>query len=178
MNISNIFETIANWAKNFISKVLPSSKEFLKLASGIVNFIKTVDTSHPEILNALVAVIPGTFDNYLLDKLRVYLPEIMVNLNLATDESNKTPDQIFADGVKVVQCMLPEYRAVALGSIWAILSNKLTDAGVSLTDLQKLQQAWFDEVGKVLVLVECPQGFKWNGTACVPNVGNPPVTNG
>jgi hypothetical protein len=152
MNISNIFESIAGWAKNFISKILPSSQKFLKLASGIVNFIKTADTSHPEILNALVAVIPGSFDNYLLDKLRAALPSIVVKMKLVSDEAGKTPDEIFADAVKLIQSMDSEYRATALGSIWIHLANILTDSGVSQSDLQKIQQAWYDEIGKVELL--------------------------
>jgi hypothetical protein len=148
MNIKNIINSIGDWAKHFIEKILPSSKEFLKLASGIVNFIKTTDANHPELLNAIVKLIPGTFDDYLVEKLRAHLPVIMVKLNYATDLSNKTADELFAQGVKVIQSMEPKYRALALGAVWAALSDILTDSGVSLKDLQKLQQTWYETIGK------------------------------
>lgn len=148
MNLKELFETFSAWAKNFINKILPSSRDFLKLASGIVNFIKNVDADHPEILNALVAVIPGNFDNYLLDKLRASLPSIVVKMKLVLDEAGKTPDEIFAASVKLIQSMEKEYMATTLGALWIHISNVLTDNGVSLKDLQKLQQVWYDEIGK------------------------------
>jgi len=149
MNLKNIISDISNWASNFIGKILPSSRDFLNLASTIVNFVKNFDGEHPKILDTLVSIIPGKLDDHLLEKLRNALPNIVVKMKLAQDEANKTPDEIFTDAVKLIQSMEPEYRAVALGGLWVHISNVLTDNGVSLKDLQKLQQVWYDQVGKV-----------------------------
>src|SRR6185312_15439637 len=118
MNIKNIIESIGTWASNFIGKILPSSKDFLKLASTIVNFIKTADTDRPELLNAVVDIIPGNWDNYLLDKLRAQLPSIVVKMKLVQDEANKSPEEIFADAIRLIQSMEKEYAATTLGALW------------------------------------------------------------
>lgn len=166
MNISNIIDSVGTWVKNFINKILPSSKKFLELASTIVNFIKTTDANNPELLDALVAIIPGTWDDYLLQKLRAHLPTIVTKMKLVTDEADKTPDAIFADAVKLIQSMEKEYAATTLGALWIHISNVLTDNGVSLKDLQKIQQAWYDEIGKDSIPT-CPSGYTWDGTKCV-----------
>lgn len=156
MNIKNIIESIGNWAKNFIGKILPSSKKFLALASGIVNFIKTTDANHPEVLNTITAIIPGDFDNFIVQKIRAALPNIVIKMKLATDFVNKNEDEIFGQAVKVIQSMEKEYAATTLGALWIHLSNVLTDNGVSLKDLQKLQQGWYDEIGKGQVIERGP----------------------
>ncbi|MDB5032246.1 hypothetical protein [Mucilaginibacter sp.] len=150
MSLKTVVQSISSWATNFISKILPDSKKLIDIASYIVNGFKTIDAAHPEILNTLVALIPGTVDDLILADVRAALPKVLVDLKIVQDEVNKTPDQIVADGVAIVNSS--PVKSVLLGSIWTALSNELTKDGVSITDLQKLQQTFYEEIGKNLIV--------------------------
>lgn len=148
MSLKSIVQSITSWAENFISKILPDSKKLIDITSYIVNGFKTIDAAHPEILNALVALIPGTLDDSILADIRAALPKVLVDLKIVQDEVGKTPDQIVADAVAIVNSS--PVKAVLLGSIWTALANELTKNGVSVSDLQKLQQTFYEEVGSKL----------------------------
>lgn len=148
MSLKTIVASITSWAENFISKILPDSKKLIDIASYIVNGFKTIDAEHPEILNTLVALIPGTVDDLILADVRAALPKVLIDLKIVQDEVNKTPDQIVSDAVAIVNSS--PVKAVLLGSIWTALSNELTKDGVSIADLQKLQQTFYEEIGKTL----------------------------
>lgn len=148
MSLKSIEQSLATWASNFISKILPDSKKLIDIASYVVNAFKTIDSAHPEILNTIVALIPGTVDDVILADIRAAVPKVLVDLKIVQDEENKTPDQIVADGVAIVNAS--PLKPILLGSIWTALSNELTKNGVSIPDLQKLQQTFYEEVGKTL----------------------------
>lgn len=144
MSLQSIIHAALDAVKNFISHILPSSRKVLDAVTTIVNNVKTFDDAHPEVANTITAFIPGTIDDAIVAKAREYLPQVLVNLFLASAEIGKTPDEIVADGIKALNSLAPEYKATFLGSIWIHLSNLLTDDGVALSDLQKIQQTYYE----------------------------------
>lgn len=175
MSLKSIFQSIASWAENFISHILPSSKKLTDIASAVVNAFKNFDNKNPEVLNTIVALIPGTVDDAILAEVRKALPKVVADLKIVQDIESKTPDQIVAEAISIVNAS--PYKALLLGSIWSALSNELTKNGISIADLQKLQQTYYEEVGSKITPLDinpCPQGQKWSDALqkCVddPNV--------
>lgn len=150
MSLKTIADSITAWAVNFISKILPDSRKAIDIASYIVNGFKSIDSAHPEILNTLVALIPGTVDDAILAQVRMVLPKVLVDLKIVQDEESKTLDQIVSDAVVIVNSS--PVKSILLGSVWTALSNELTKDGVSIADLQKLQQTFYEEIGSNLTV--------------------------
>ena len=150
MSLKSILKSVTTWAENIIANILPTTKHLTDAASYVVNAFKTIDTAHPEFLNALVALIPSSVPATILAEIRQYLPEVVIELNLAKAEEAKTPSQIVADAAAVINAS-PQ-KALLLGTVWNALAGKLTKGGLSVSDLQKLQQVYYEEVGSKLTL--------------------------
>lgn len=143
MSIESILEATISSIKNFIEKILPSSKKLLDLALIIVNGIKTfADSSVTDIITVL---IPGDVDDHIKELIRKKLPAIMIDLKLASSEANKVPEEIVKDGIASVQSMSVNVKSVTLQSIWQLLSNEITQSGINLTNLQKIGQTYYEQ---------------------------------
>lgn len=163
MNIKELLNGITNWATNFIKGLLKSSKDYLVAASAIVNAIKEADAKNPQILDFIVSVIPSNVDDYLLAKLREKLPLIIVGMGYA-----EKVETALEEGIAKIQSLEPEYKATAFAALWIHIANILTDNGVSLKDLQKLQQTFYEIVGSKVVVTT--QG---DPVCIAPKVWNP-----
>ncbi len=145
----NIFKQIASWVDNFLTHILPSSKKLIDVATHAINAFKSFDAGHPEVLNMIVAAIPGIFDDAILAAVRRCVPEVLTDLKIVQDVVGKTDEQITAEGVDIVNDS--PLKSVLLGSMWTALSNKLTQNGVSISDLQKVQQFNYEATADKIV---------------------------
>ena len=146
MNIEQLISDGLDAAKRFIKWLLPSSKHLLDIALSVVNGIKLFDDKNPEIANFLTSIIPGNTDDVIVAKIRSYLPGLLIRLKWADNEAGKTPDQIVADGAAFINSLPESERSVQLQAIWQLISNVLTDDGVSISDLQRIGQTYYDAV--------------------------------
>jgi hypothetical protein len=143
MNIDQLISDGLDAAKRFIKWLLPSSKHILDIALSIVNGMKSFDDSHPEVVNFVTSLIPGNTDDAIVAKIREYLPAVLVRLRWADTEAAKDDDELVADASKFINSLPVGERSVALQVIWQLISNRLTDDGVSISDLQKIGQVYY-----------------------------------
>lgn len=144
MSLKSILEDALDAAKKFIAWILPSSKKILDIALAVVNGIKQFDDAHPDVVNFITSIIPGTADDAIVAKIRQYLPDVLVRLKWADFEAGKTPDEIVADGAKFIQSLPKPEQAGAYQLLWQLLSNATTDDGVAMNQLQKIGQIYFE----------------------------------
>lgn len=144
MKIEKLISDAFDAAKRFINWILPSSKNLLDVALIVVNAMKEFDDNMPAIMDTVVALIPGTVDDVILAKTRQYLPELLVRLKWATNEANKTADEIVADAARYIKTLPKSEQAMAWQAIWQLLSNHLTDDAVVMPDLQKISQVYYE----------------------------------
>jgi len=144
MNLISIIEDGLDAAKRFIKWLLPSSKHLLDVSLAIVNGIKNYDDKNPEVADFITKIIPGNIDDLIVAKARQYLPAVIIRWRWADNEAGKTPDQIVADGAAYIKTLPVAEQAIQLQGLWQGLSNELTQDGVSITDLQRIGQVYYD----------------------------------
>lgn len=142
MSVKTLLYNIINEITHFIEKLLPSTKHLLDHAIDVVTLInKFVQSAGADVLTA---IIPTKADDWLKDKLRIVLPEVMIDLRLVIDHINKTPDEIVLEGIQAIQSMSHNAKSVTLQSLFQLIGNALTDDAVRLSDLQKIGQALYE----------------------------------
>ena len=108
----------------------------------ITNKIKDFDTAHPEAADLITAIIPGTWDDKLVARLRAALPKIMIDLKLAENVLGKDDVTILLEGIKALQSIAGPSRTVFLNSLSVLIADVAADGEIDLDDLIYLQQ-WF-----------------------------------
>lgn len=142
MSLKHLLNTVLEEMSDFIQHILPSTKHLLDAAIHIVNVLNKIVVS--EASELLTMIIPGDLDNKIRAKLIDRLPQILVGLKLAKDELDKSPDEIILEGIKTIQSMEPDIKAVTLQSIFQLVGNTITDDSVKLSDLQKIGQSFYE----------------------------------
>ena len=143
MNIKALEKAALADAESFIHSILPDTKQVLNIALEVVGGIKTI-TSLPG-ADIVAALVPDNIGTQVLDKVRQYLPIVFSDLQIADGEAGKTADQVLTDGITKVQSLVPKAKSVTLQSIWQLLTGYLTHDAISLADLQKIGQAWYEK---------------------------------
>ena len=143
MNIKASEKAALADVESFIHTIFPDTKQVLDVALKVVGGIKTI-TALPE-ADIVAALVPDNIGTQVLDKVRQYLPIVFADLQIADGEAGKTADQILTDGITKVQSLVPKAKSVTLQSIWQLLTNYLTNDAISLADLQKIGQAWYEK---------------------------------
>ena len=143
MNIKALEKAAMADIESFIQKILPDTKQILDVALEVVGGIKTI-TALPE-ADIIAALVPANIGTQVLAKVRQYLPAVLTDLQLADNEAGKSEDQIVKDGIAKVQSLVPKAKSVTLQGIWQLLTAYLTNDAISLSDLQKIGQTWYEK---------------------------------
>lgn len=100
-----ILESIWNSIKNFLSNLTHAVHDYASIANNIVNALKTLEQSQVGqfIETTLETLIPASTG--LVNAFKLELPNIFKILELVTDETSKTSEQIVADGVAALQAL-------------------------------------------------------------------------
>lgn len=147
MSFKSFLQNAIKSITDFISKILPTSKHLLDIALVVVNGIKLFTDSG--VADIAAQLVGGNAGEAILTKVRQVLPTIFTDLKLADAEAGKTGDEVLKDGITAIQSMPTKAQSTTLQSVWQLLSDALTEDGVTLSDLQKIGQSFYEE-SKVL----------------------------
>ncbi len=152
MNIKSLEKAAMADVESFIHTILPDTKQILDVALEVVGAIKTI-TALPE-ADIAAALVPENIGTQILAKIRQYLPAVLTDLKLADTEAGKSEDEVLKDGITKVQSLVPKAKSVTLQSIWQLVTDYLTNDAISLTDLQKIGQAYYEKSAVVKTQVK------------------------
>jgi len=142
MSIKTFFEEAAAKIASFIAHILPSSKHLLDIALVVVNNLKDfVDSPAADVVTA---IIPGTLDDQIKDFLRAKLPVVLTDLKLVDAAAGLSEADILKTGAAVIQSMPDKAKSVTLQGIWQLLSDEITQEAITLPDLQKIGQTYYE----------------------------------
>lgn len=109
--LNKLFQQIAK----FFQGLKPELQKAIHYGVIVVDAIKTFDTKSPMVADILTAIIPGTWDDALKEKMREYLPKIAVELRLVDATLGLTdPQEIMASAVAFIQQLDGDYKSAAL----------------------------------------------------------------
>lgn len=99
--LANIWEHI----KDLFHKIEPKAKDAIAIGVKVVDNIKAAFDSG--IIDTIESVIPGDLDDKIIEKIRVALPKIVTELQLASNCINET------DPAKILQCAIDTLKGLA-----------------------------------------------------------------
>jgi len=112
--------------------------------------VKVMDLIKQAIENPLTAkvveFIPGDVDDKLLEKLKVLVPQVAVQVASVNTllQAKGTPEEIVAQYVKYIQTVAPSLRPQQYQSIVGHLIANLSDGKISFAEGMKLGQETYD----------------------------------
>jgi hypothetical protein len=148
MRILNFFKRLWSVANQFLQEAFEKGKVFAPLAISFTDQIKFY-VEHP-IMDVVVDLIPGEWDNKALDKLRKVNKEVAEKLltiaGVVVESENV--NQLYAELVKCIQDLKPELRANFYILLSAELNKALSDGKLTIAESIIATQAAFYESRK------------------------------
>lgn len=142
MSLKSFLKSIGNFFAGLFKGLKAKAKLAVAIGVELTNAIKKFDVDHPEAADLVTAIIPGTWDDALVAKLRAALPKIMIDLKLAEEVLGKDDVTVLLEGIKAVQSIAGPARTTFLNSLSILIANVTADGEIDLDDLIYLQQ-WF-----------------------------------
>jgi uncharacterized protein YjaG (DUF416 family) len=105
MSLKSFLQNIWEHIKDLFHKIEPKAKDAIAIGVKVVDNIKLAFDSG--IIDTLEKVIPGDIDDKIIEKIRAALPQIVTELQLASNCANET------DPVKIVQCAIDTLKGLA-----------------------------------------------------------------
>lgn len=133
--------------KNLFHKLSDIEKQAVEVGVNIVNAFKNIDTAHPEILDIITALIPGTFDDMIKEKLRAELPKILEGLQLAKScEGLTDPTAIVQCALKSLQTISPEFQKDFWDALAVHISIVVADGKLDWSDGKYIIKYYYDHL--------------------------------
>lgn len=138
---------------SFLSKLFRNLKglieKWVRPAVTVVAAIKKAVES--PVTPVITAIIPGTWDDMLVQKLRLHLPRILKILKISEECIKlEAADEIILCAIKKLKEYEPEARAANYHNIAAMLSVALADRKISWREAVHLSEEIYQETKQPL----------------------------
>ncbi len=143
MSVKTFLQKIYNSIKRFFTGLMPELKKAIHIGVTVTEAIKKFDTNSPIAADILTALIPGTVDDFIKNKIREQLPKIVVQLRLVDETLGLTdPADIMRQAVKVIQQLDGDYSNAFLHDLSIIVAQVAADGKLNWGDAVYLLQ-WY-----------------------------------
>ena len=143
MSLKTFLHKIADFFSNIFHSMVPELQKAIAVGVEITDAVKNFDAANPEVADILTAIIPGTLDDTIKQKLREELPKIAIELRLIGATVNVTdPNEIMLNAVKVIQQMSGDYKSAFLHDFSILAAQVAADGKLTWSDAVYLLE-WF-----------------------------------
>lgn len=129
---------IFTWIKSLFKNIRVTAELYVKPSIQIVDALKNAVNS--PVIPIVTALIPGTLDDYIINKLSKVLPKVIKALHIAECSSNQDPHQLMLCIIENVKKYEPIERAVTYHSFAALLSVYLSDGKITWSEAVHLTE--------------------------------------
>jgi hypothetical protein len=131
--------------KNLFTGLEVKSKVWVHVAVDVVQALKAImDTPVPDVLTA---IIPGNIDDKAKDKIREWIPKILLQLNMieAIADMTNVNDQLNAILAKM-KLSSDEAKNIVWHGLASLIIEKLSDGKFSWADAIAVSQYYYDHI--------------------------------
>ena len=152
MSLKSVFKKVWGSIKEAFNKLPAKSKTALLIAVTIVDNMKKFVES--PVADVMTALIPGTADDVVKERLRLWLPKIFIEMKLAEQCAGLTdPNEIVACGVKTLQQIGGDWISDSAkknfyNSLAVLIGEVASDGKLTWDDLQWITKWYNDNVKK------------------------------
>lgn len=133
MSLRSFIAGIIDKISDFFRGLVPELKEAVKVGVTVVDKLKAITDS--QAADILTAIIPGTWDDQLKDKLRAELPKILSNMRLVQECADETdPEKIVACAVRTLQQLEGDFKSAFLHNLAILIAQVAADGKLSWSD--------------------------------------------
>ncbi|MES2620178.1 MAG: hypothetical protein V4615_04930 [Bacteroidota bacterium] len=148
MSLKSFFKRVLASIKKAFESLAPEFKQAVHIGVLVVdNMKKFVESPAADVITAL---IPGTVDDLVKERLRQFLPKIMIEMKLAEQCAGLTdPNEIVACAVKTLQQIGDDWIANSAkknfyNSIAVLIGEVASDGKLTWDDMQWITK-WFND---------------------------------
>lgn len=141
--MKKILKKIVDFITRLFTGISPILQKAVSIGATIAENVKNFDTANPIVADLITQLIPGTVDDKIKQKLREYLPKVVIQLRLVEAAKGlKDPDEIMLAAVKVIQQMDGDYKSAFLHNLSIIAAQVASDGKLSWSDAVYLLE-WY-----------------------------------
>lgn len=141
--MKKILKKIVDFITRLFTGISPILQKAVSIGATIAENVKNFDTANPIVADLITQLIPGTVDDKIKQKLREYLPKVVIQLRLVEAAKGlKDPDEIMLAAVKVIQQMDGDYKSAFLHNLSIIAAQVAADGKLSWGDAVYLLE-WY-----------------------------------
>lgn len=143
MSLKTFINKIAKFFAGIFKSLAKELQKGIEIGVQITEGLKNFDTANPMAADILTAIIPGTLDDKIKDKLREALPKIVIELRLVKATEGLTdPNEIMLAAVKVIKQLDGDYQSAFLHDFSILAAQVAADGKLSWSDAVYLLE-WF-----------------------------------
>lgn len=148
----SIFKKIWSGIKKIFEGLKKEFKDAIHIGVIIVDKMKTFVESGTA--DVLTAIIPGTLDDKIKDRLREYLPKILIEMKLAESCTGLSdPNEIVACAIKTLQQINGDWVSESAkknfyDSLAVLIAQVASDGKLSWDDAKTIIKWYYDHVQK------------------------------
>lgn len=152
MSLKNFLRNILNAIGHLFQGLLPELKNAVHIGVTITNAIKEFDLTHPDVADIITAIIPGELDNKIKDKIRGWLPKIVVELRLVEAGLGLTdPNEIMKQAIIVLQGLpgATDAKKNFLNGLSILVAQVTADGKLDWNDAAYILKWYYDHQASV-----------------------------
>jgi hypothetical protein len=143
MSLGKFIAHIWDAIKHLFDGLPAEFKTAIHIGVTVVNNMKTA-LDNP-VTDILTAIIPGTLDDVIVQKLREALPEILLNLKLAENCTGLTDiSQIVECAIRNLQSIEGDFKSAFLHDLSILIAQVAADGKLSWSDGVYILQWYYD----------------------------------
>jgi hypothetical protein len=142
--IKDFLSNVWNSIKHIFDKISEEEKKAVHIGVTVVEKIKQfIDTP---IADFITDLIPGEVDDEIKDTLRLYLPKVLVELQLTANcvDQTEDPNEIVTCALKTLGEVGQDAKNAFLHDLAALISQAASDGTISWSDSIYLVQWYYD----------------------------------
>jgi hypothetical protein len=152
MSLKSFFQKLFGGLKHVFNGLDQPLKDALRIGVEVVDKLKTlVDSPGADLLTA---IIPGTIDDVIKERLRVFLPKILIELKLVENCASQTdPNVIIQCAVDTLQRLTGDWvkdgsKKNFLDSLAVLVAQCAADGKFDWDDVKYLTKWYYDHIYK------------------------------
>jgi len=135
MSLRTFINKIAKFFAGIFKSLAKELQKSIEIGVLVTEGVKNFDTANPMAADILTAIIPGTLDDKIKDKLREALPKIVIELRLVQATQGLTdPNEIMMAALKVFQQLDGDYKSAFLHDLSILTAQVAADGKLTWSD--------------------------------------------
>lgn len=148
MSVKSIIQDVFHAISRFWGGLKPQIQKAVHTGILVVEAIKKFDAANPLVGDIITNLIPGEADDFVKQKLRAAMPQILAELNLISNGVDQTisAEEFVVQAIAELQKLTGLKKAIALDSLSKLVTDVAADHRIDWDDLAYVNKWYYDNI--------------------------------